>query len=195
MDRRQYKSREAIFSAFVSLLSEKELSKITVNEIIERADVSRATFYAHFETKDYLLKALCEELFCHIFDEAAAFEASGSADAAEHPQNHHRHIFSCDAPDSVFLHLLKHIEKNDHHITTLLSCPNNTLFLRYFHGELCRLVRHELSLFASGRNTALPEDFRIHHIASTFTETVRWWADNGMTESAETVAAYFYAVV
>ena len=69
------------------------------NEIIDAANVGRATFYAHFETKDFLLKELCEELFCHIFD---------MADEG----NNHKHIFECDAPDSVFLHLLKHLRKN-----------------------------------------------------------------------------------
>ena len=97
MDRRQRKSREAIFSAFISLLSQKDFTQITVNEIIESADVCRATFYAHFETKDYLLKEMCEDLFCHIFD------------AANNEHSEHRHIFHCNAPDSVFLHLFQHL--------------------------------------------------------------------------------------
>ena len=61
MDRRQKKTREAIFNAFCELLSKKRYEQITVGEIIERADVGRATFYAHFETKDFLLKELCAE--------------------------------------------------------------------------------------------------------------------------------------
>ena len=84
MDRRQRKTRDAIFAAFTALLSRKDFAQITVGEIIEIADVGRATFYAHFETKDFLLKAYCEELFCHIFDA----EAPGKSD--------HRHIFHCD---------------------------------------------------------------------------------------------------
>ena len=51
MDRRQRKTREAIFSAFIALLSKRGFEQITVGEIIERADVGRATFYAHFESK------------------------------------------------------------------------------------------------------------------------------------------------
>ena len=54
MDRRQRKTRQAIFAAFTQLLSQKDFGDITVGEIIATADVGRATFYAHFETKDYL---------------------------------------------------------------------------------------------------------------------------------------------
>ena len=183
MDRRQRKSREAIFSALIALLEHKDFAHITVGEIIERADVGRATFYAHFETKDFLLKALCEELFCHIFD-AAAGEPSV-----------HRHIFDCDAPPSVFLHLFQHLQRNDHHILELLSSRNNQLFLQYFQERLRSLVVTQLPRFAGRKSEKLPESFWIDHICATFVQTLRWWVANGRKESPETITEYFYLAV
>ena len=67
MDRRQRKTREAIFRAFTGLLKEESYAKITVQQIIDRADIGRTTFYTHFETKDALLESFCADIFDHVF--------------------------------------------------------------------------------------------------------------------------------
>lgn len=183
MDRRQKKTRELIFKAFIKLLSKKHFNKITVGEIIENADVGRATFYAHFETKEFLLKELCKELFCHIFD------------SIEDNKNHHKHIFDCTAPSSVILHLLQHLQKNDNNVLDLLVCENNDLFLRYFKENLKELFTKNKNLFEIEKVKGLPEDFLINHVSSTFVETVKWWIQSGMKETAETVASYFLTAI
>jgi AcrR family transcriptional regulator len=50
-DRRIVKTKAALFDAFLNLLSEKLFEDITVNEICERADIRRATFYKHYNDK------------------------------------------------------------------------------------------------------------------------------------------------
>ena len=184
MDRRQKKTRDAIFRAFTELLSKKHYHQITVGEIIERADVGRATFYAHFETKDFLLKAFCEELFCHIFDASEAGEGEK-----------HRHIFDCDMPSAVLPHLLQHLQKNDNSVLELLACENNELFLRYFKENLKILIQKQPQIFGDKKRRDLPDDYWVNHISTSFVETVRWWIDNGMKESPETVSEYFLAVI
>ncbi len=179
MDRRQRKTRDAIFKAFIELLSEKNVNQITVGEIIARADIGRATFYAHFETKDFLIKELCEELFCHIFD------------STDESRRDHQHIFHCEESSSVFLHLLKHLQKNDNHILELLSCPNNELFLLYFKEGLLKLVESQFELLGKQKAEDLPKDLWELHIANTFIETVTWWAKHKMKESPETIYKYF----
>lgn len=182
MDRRQRKTREAIFAAFIGLLEKKSFTQITVGQIIQQADVGRTTFYAHFETKEHLLKALCADLFCHVLDAAQG-------------RQQHRHLFHCDPPESVFLHLLQHLLHDDNHILQLLACPNNDLFLQYFKEDLRQIAESQLPLFEKRKSEKLPDGFWIDHIAATFVETVRWWIDHGMKESPETVYEYFTLAV
>lgn len=183
MDRRQKKTREAIFKAFTELLAEKNYNQIAVQEIIDAADIGRTTFYAHFETKDYLLKALCEELFGHIID-----TAMGS------PHGHYH--YSCKySADSVFLHLLKHLQESDRNILELLSSQNNEIFLRYFKSNLKKLIITQYADKGLLNKSSLPEDFLINHIASSFVETVYWWLSRKMKETPEEITEYFLGTI
>ena len=47
-NRRTSRVKTAICDAFAELMYEKELSKITVRELVDKADVGRATFYKHY---------------------------------------------------------------------------------------------------------------------------------------------------
>ena len=47
-DRRTLKTRKAICDTFMECLTQKELSKVTVQEISDKADINRATFYKHY---------------------------------------------------------------------------------------------------------------------------------------------------
>jgi len=54
-DRRIRRTCKSLHEALISLLLEKNYDEITVQEILDRTDVGRSTFYAHFEGKDELL--------------------------------------------------------------------------------------------------------------------------------------------
>lgn len=183
MDRRQQKTREAIFEAFTALLSQKNYNQISVQDIIDRANVGRTTFYAHFETKDYLLKDLCEELFGHIIDTAMGLPHS----------NYH---FTCNCKtDSVFLHLLQHLQENDRNILELLCSQNNEIFLRYFKSNLCHLIRVQYADTGRLCCADLPEDYVVNHISASFVETVDWWLSHRMEQAPEQITDCFLTVI
>ena len=183
MDRRQKKTREAIFQAFTTLLARKNYSQISVQEIIDQADIGRTTFYAHFETKDYLLKALCEELFGHI---------TGTAMGLPHGHTHASHGAGSD---SVYLHLFRHLQENDSRILDLLASQNNEIFLRYFKENLKKLILSQYAGKGLSIPSGLPEDFLINHISSSFVETVDWWLSHGRKETPEELNGYFLNVL
>ena len=54
-DRRVHRTEQLLRTALVSLIEEKGFETLTVQDIIDRANVGRATFYAHFDNKEDLL--------------------------------------------------------------------------------------------------------------------------------------------
>lgn len=82
IDRRVLRTRRVLHEALMALILEKRYDKITVQDIIDRADVGRSTFYAHFADKeDLLVKGLAmfsDELQEHIET------AEPESDEAEH---------------------------------------------------------------------------------------------------------------
>lgn len=176
-------NKRSYFAAFTTLLSEKNYNQISVQEIIDAADIGRTIFYSHFETKDYLLKDLCEELFGHIIDTAMGL-----------PHGHYH--YSCGSEtDSVFLHLLRHLQENDRNILELLSSQNNEIFLRYFKSNLKKLIVTQYADKGLLRNSKLPEDYLVNHISSSFVETVDWWLFHKMKETPEEITEYFLAAI
>ena len=180
MDRRQFKTRQAIFNAFGTLLQKKRYENITVQEIIDEANVGRSTFYAHFETKDELTHALCQDLFCHIFD--------GTEDHG------HKHLFSCDESQSVFVHLCKHLQNNDHQILNLLVRQNNAVFYQAFKKELIHLIEKEQGIMDDPRAKIVSSGYWVSYLADSFLSTIRWWYESGLRANAETVADSFLRV-
>ena len=176
MDRRQRKTRTSVFNAFIDLLEEKDYASITVQDIIDRADIGRATFYAHFKTKDDLLRALCNELFSHI---------------TEALNTHHMETPDDKVRANIFLHLTIHIMHNDDSMLTLLSSENNDIFYSNFKEDMCGLVKELIDDGILMCRSGLPESYLINHVASTFVETVNWWIANGKKESAEELMDYF----
>lgn len=183
MDRRQVKTREAIFSAFNSLLSEKGYAKITVQEIIDKANVGRTTFYAHFETKDELLKEMCTDLFEHVFVDVPNTEVG--------------HDFSLTKgdPAAMITHILYHLRDNKNNIIGILTCESGDLFLGFFKQYVDELVSANVLQEVERKNKQLGDDFLINHISGSFVNTVQWWIKNNLKQSPDELTRYFTAVI
>ena len=61
-DRRVGRTRRLMHEALMALIVEKGYETVTVQDILDRADVGRSTFYAHYRDKDELLLSSFEHL-------------------------------------------------------------------------------------------------------------------------------------
>lgn len=183
MDRRQKKTRDAIFTAFESLLAEKNYNRISVQEIIDKADVGRTTFYAHFETKDSLLQELCNDLFDHVFSTNPEVETS--------------HDFSLGQGNShkVVTHILYHLQDSKKNITRLFFGESKDIFIAYFKRYLDEMIIKYILKGIKQKSSPVPESFLQNHISSSFVNTIEWWINEGMKETPEELTEYFFAVI
>lgn len=62
-------AKQKMFYAALHLFSSKGFKETSILEIVEKAHVSKSTFYQHFKTKEELLASLCEQLADDIFEE------------------------------------------------------------------------------------------------------------------------------
>jgi len=179
MDRRQQKTRQAIFRAFSTLLETRRYENITVQAIIDAANIGRSTFYAHFETRDALLKALCEDVFLHVF-----YRAAEDTDAS----------FGDDGQEQLCRelgHVLYHLGENRNNLRGLLRGESGRLLLGYLKGYLAELFSRHLIAF----DRRIPEDFLLHFLSGSFAETILWWMGEDCKTPPEQVASYFMAAV
>ncbi|KMS75267.1 TetR family transcriptional regulator [Streptomyces leeuwenhoekii] len=70
-DRRTRRSRRALAAALVELVLERGFTALTVEDITERADVARATFYAHFRDKEDLFARVTSDLLAELGERLA----------------------------------------------------------------------------------------------------------------------------
>ena len=170
-DRRITKTRKAIYTAFLQLLNQKNFESITVQEIIDLADVGRSTFYSHYESKELLLDELCRYLFHHLFERE-------------------EHLTTEDYLAHIFLHF----QKNQDHVTSLLFSKND-YFLRQLHKEL---EHHVYPMVAENLQEAypnIPASYLKHFVVTNFIETLTWWLKKGQTYTEDQVVRFYLDVI
>lgn len=174
MDRRQRKTQKAIYEAFTGLLQHESYSKITVQQIIDRADIGRTTFYAHFETKDALLQCFCTELFEHVFSEDLHKEKD--------------HDFSqSHGLKAKTTHILYHLQEHLEYLPGILSGESDAVFMGFFKSRLAGLFADSLPA-----EPGIPADYLLNHRVCDFAEAIRWWAKH-REYSPEEISAFYFA--
>lgn len=179
MDRRQQKTRAAIFGAFSKLLKTKTFSNITVQEIIDEANIGRSTFYSHFETKDELLRAMCTDIFTHIFSDELTIEQT--------------HDFSSenDSLKQKIAHILYHLKDNKRDIIGILSCESGELFMKYFKEYLIDMFTQ----YINNSNLIVPKKFLLNHLSGSLANAIQWWIKQDMKNTPEEIADYYISII
>lgn len=176
-DRRVRRTRELLRSAFRSLIHEKGYDRITVQDILDRADVGRSTFYAHYRDKEDLLRSGFEDVHAAL---------AAEKDAAERQARSETPFLQ------PLLAVFQHVEAYRQFWGPTSRTGGHDLVVRILQEGIDDLVRaHFRSQFPDVDPNQLELDAAMRFVASACMGLLMWWLDNDVPWSAEEVHATF----
>jgi AcrR family transcriptional regulator len=161
-DRRVERTQQLIQRAFRSLLEEKGFEALTVQQIIDRANVGRATFYAHYENKD--------ELFASGFEELRASLKALQRKGLLREGSVEERVFA-------FSHeMFAHANEYRAVFRAMIGKHSGAVVQQLLHKILLDLVRDEVKAITSRGDTgSIPDEALAQFIAGALFGVLIWW--------------------
>lgn len=176
-DRRSKRTRKALGDALVELMLTKRFDDITVQDILERANIGRSTFYAHYTDKEQLLMAQIERMIHQL--EAYTIEMG---------QQHNVLLPS--------LELFRHVQEQRRLMQAFVWGRGAEMLTRDFQGQVSKIIEQNLlSLTDNAAGFSVPLPVVANFVASTFLMLLRWWFDEDMRHTPEQMDAMFQKLV
>jgi AcrR family transcriptional regulator len=177
LDRRVQRTRNLLKDALVELIAEKGLESVRIQDILDRANIGRSTFYTHFQDKHELLNSCFEEI--HVMLEKHLMEAlNGSIDPA--------HI---EGSADISLKTFQFAEEHFTLFKALLGKEGFTTFIKEM--QLEHVPEWMGERWFPGRRPPAPVGVIVHYFVYAFVGVLRWWVNENKPCPAEQISRYF----
>jgi AcrR family transcriptional regulator len=177
MDRRVRRTRELLRRALLSLIQEKGYDRVTVQDILDRADIGRSTFYAHYRDKDDLLRAGFEDIRAGLAAERDAAEKGAG-----------REVEFLQPMLVVFLH----VEAHRHFWQPLSRKGGAGVVARILRDNVTELVREHLrSQFPDATGHQMQLEAAMRFVTGACMGLLSWWLEDDVPCSAEELHSIF----
>lgn len=161
MDRRAARTRRALHGALMSLILRKGYEAITVQDIIDEADVGRSTFYAHYTGKEDLLRSGFQTLRAELTE--AQRTARAKIDGSQ------------DEPLGFSLAMFEHASGYTDIYRALVGGRGGGVAVNEIRRILSEMVKKELS--GVRHDETVPQEVRIQFVVSAFLTVLTWWLE------------------
>ena len=177
-DRRIQRTRQSLHNALISLVLERGYESVTIKDVVDRANVGRSTFYAHYTSKEDLLTAEIEDLRATLVAEQRTVLAGHSSVSAR----------SLGFSRALFEHAQNYRDV----YRALVGERGASIIIARMRALFTQLVREELSelLTRSGQGD-IPRSALIQFIVGSLMSILTWWLETGSDLEPARVDAIF----
>jgi AcrR family transcriptional regulator len=177
LDRRVQRTRRMLRDALIEVILEKGYEAVTVQDITERADLRRATFYLHYRDKEELLLTALEETFEELVKQIeSVMQSDGLAGKTQL---------------EPYLVTFKHVEANQDLYRSILCGQGAAVIAQRIRDYLANHVHNGLALDAM----TVPSDVLANYIAGTELALITWWLEHNRPYSAEHMARMTHRLI
>lgn len=173
-DRRVQRTRQLLQQALIALILDKSYEKVTVQDIIDRANVSRSTFYAHYRDKeDLLLRGVAGITY---------------GDELQELMNEAVEQFVCaDDPATIStIGMFRHVKQNNLLQHEMYKLSKDNALLEKGTAFLRANVQAQLKRFTDAeQETSMPVSALAEFLTGGLMALTRWWVDNDMPYSPQ----------
>lgn len=159
IDRRVARTRTALYDALVRLIRNHDYDAISVEDILREANVGRSTFYAHFTSKDDLLKNSLERLKALLVATRDKHNLAMQGGAR---------IEAWDASRALFEHVHEYTDVQ----LALAGGRGDAVLGEALSEVLADVLRDSLPAQAVD---GVPRELAIRHVVATFNTILHWW--------------------
>lgn len=174
-DRRIQRTRQLLRDALISLILEKGYDAVTVQEITERANLGRATFYIHYNNKEELLLSNLHE----VFNDLKARFGKPTREQFLAPDQALRAI--------PFQHAL---ENRDLYRVTLFSEQGTAAIIRGIREYIANELKTSMEAVSTGE-MPLPPEVVANYLAGALLALMGWWLEHDTPYSADMMAEMY----
>jgi AcrR family transcriptional regulator len=177
-DRRSNRTRKSLQDALISLILEKRYAKVTVQDVIERANVGRSTYYAHFIDINDLLSSLFDGLR-EVLDQRLKDCSTSGVD-----------------PWEITLLMFQHASDQRWLYKAMIGERGSNVMLAHIKKYFTGVIQEHLNGHLSGRkDEMIPLEILTFYIANSFMELITWWLDRDLPYTAERMNNIFQQLV
>ena len=168
-DRRVKRTQDAISEAFLALAIEKGYEHVSVKDIVDKANVGRTTFYAHYNDKDDLLNKVLGTLFSSIGDMLSLENSTDISPARA---------------------LFEHVDSHEH----LQKAFDFDLISAKFQREVVFIVKRQLTKNANVKIDKRKLEMKAEIISGGLVASLKWWLKASKPYSSDEMAEMFQQV-
>jgi AcrR family transcriptional regulator len=176
-DRRVRRTRKLLHDAFIALAIEKGYEKTTIQDILDRADVGRSTFYAHYRDKAALLTTSFDDMHEQLQRQLADVPATTPIDVA--------------LPAAL---LFEHAYRNQRVYRALCGHQGGAVVQRHLRSLIGDLLRKHLRPEFRGGDTEVPADIAAEFYTSAALGLLVWWIAHDFCNGPTWLAATYTAL-